>query len=83
MARPLNEIARDISRDWTKMNYAAKPYVQAMSSLKDMKDMYMADTAQDIVLRFLNNASTWRGNMARSVKLELKQMLRDNGYNIK
>lgn len=72
--RTLSNIARDIGRDWQKMNFAARPYWLAMLQLETMGDMYGADNARDIVARFLCNAGSWRGPVARSVKLELKQL---------
>ena len=32
-SRPLSTIAREIYQDWKKVNFAAKPYLDAMSSL--------------------------------------------------
>jgi len=73
--RPLHEIAREIRRDWKKPYFGAVPYLDAMSSLDSIKDMYMYDTADSIVRYFLANASTWRGEKAREIKKELKSML--------
>jgi hypothetical protein len=33
------------------------------------------DTAKSIVLYFLSNASSWRGEKAKSIKAELKKMV--------
>lgn len=75
MTRPLNVIANEIVFDWgTKVNYAAKPYLDAMMSLHDINDNYYLDPATDIVIRFLCNAGSWRGEVARRVKKELKEM---------
>lgn len=73
--RTLNEIAKEISNDWKKMSVHAMPYVRAMRELKSLNDQYFMDTARDIVLRFLCNAGTWRGETARRIKKELKEML--------
>ncbi len=73
-ARPLSVIAREIYNDWKKVNYAAKPYLDAMSSLNSIKDKYMFDDGISIVLYFLSNASTWRGPKAKEIKAELKKM---------
>lgn len=75
MTRPLHEIARDISKHWPKVNYAAKPYLEAMSSLNSIDDNYYHDTARSVVLYFLSNAATWRGEDAKRIKAELKSML--------
>ena len=74
--RPLYEIAALIYRDWKPINFAAKPYVEAMSSLENMDSKYMADDARSIVLYFLSNAQTWKGPVARIIKTELKNRLK-------
>lgn len=72
--RPLYEIADEIRRDWKKVNYAAKPYLDAMGSLTSIKDNYFMDSGKSIVLYFLSNAASWRGEVAKRVKAELKAM---------
>jgi len=75
MNRPLHEIAREIRRDWgAKVNYAAKPYLEAMSCLDSIRDNYYDDSARSVVAYFLANASTWRGETAKRIKAELKAM---------
>lgn len=73
-SRPLCAIALDIRRDWTRPYFGAVPYIDAMRSLNTMADMYGADSAKTIVVYFLANANTWRGETARRVKAELKAM---------
>ena len=73
--RTLREIAREIRLNWARVNYAAEPYLQAMSSLESVSDRYYFDTGRDIVLRFLSNASSWRGESARRIKAELRAMI--------
>ena len=73
--RPIFEIAREISYTWPSMNYAAKPYHEAMLHLMDINDTYGADSAKSIVMYFLSNASSWRGEQARRIKAELRGML--------
>jgi len=70
--RPLYEIARDIRNDWKKVNYAAVPYLEAMATLSSIEENYILDTGHSIVLYFLANANTWRGDKAREIKRELK-----------
>jgi hypothetical protein len=76
--RPLHEIADEIRRDWKKVNYAAVPYLDAMGSLSDISDNYYADSGAGVVSYFLTNAGSWRGETARRVKKELKDMLKAN-----
>jgi len=74
--RPLYEIASEIRRDWGgKVNYAAKPYLSAMSGLNSITDSYGYDDARSIVLYFLSNASSWRGENAKRIKAELKALV--------
>lgn len=78
MTRPLQSIAIDIADDWGKANYggrAAQPYLEAMFDLDKITDMYYADSGKSIVLYFLANAGSWRGETARRIKAELKGML--------
>lgn len=72
--RPLYEIAAEIRKDWKKVNYAAVPYLDAMSSLSSIKDNYYYDSGVSVVLYFLCNANSWRGEVARRVKKELNVM---------
>jgi hypothetical protein len=72
--RPINVIARDIKREWAKVNYAAKPYLDAMLDLNSINDSYYHDNARSIVLYFLANASSFRGEKAKALKLELKAL---------
>lgn len=74
--RPLHEIAKEISKLWKNINYAALPYLNAMHELTSTKDKYGADSGKSIVLYFISNASTWRGNDARRIKEELRYILR-------
>jgi len=74
-SRPLYEIAREIRKDWgSKVYFGAKPYLDAMASLNSINDNYGWDSAKSIVLYFLGNASTWRGETAKRIKAELKAM---------
>lgn len=74
MARPLYEIAAEIKKSWTKINPSAMEYLSAMMCLNSINDNYYFDSAHEIVLRFLSWANTWRGEDARRIKAELKQM---------
>ncbi len=73
-SRPLYEIAMEIRKDWKNVYFGAVPYLEAMSSLNSINDMYGMDSAKSIVLYFLSNASTWRGETAKRIKAELKKM---------
>lgn len=72
----LREIAGVIAKDWKKVNFAAKPYLEAMFSLGSVDDMYYMDTGKSIVAYFLCNAGSWRGEVAREVKKELNKRIK-------
>jgi|TARA_R110000803_G_scaffold37492_1_gene80784 hypothetical protein len=74
--RSIRLIATEIENDWTKVNYSARPYLEAMYSLNEITDEYYFDSGKSVVLYFLANAGTWRGETAKRVKLELKGMLK-------
>ena len=75
--RSISTIAREIQRDWgAKVNYAAVPYLQAMTQLHSIDDAYGYDTGRGIVARFLGNAGSWRGPKAKEIKAELRKMLK-------
>jgi hypothetical protein len=73
--RPLYEIASEIRKDWgSKVNFAARPYLDAMATLNSINDSYGWDSGKSIVLYFLSNAASWRGETAKRIKAELKAM---------
>lgn len=73
--RPLYMIAREIERTWPNPYFGAVPYIHAMGGCSHITDSYGYDSARDVVLYFLLNAKTWRGEDARRIKAELKGML--------
>lgn len=77
MTRKIYQIAAEIRQDWKNVNYAAAPYLDAMLDLGTMEDFYGLDSAQSIVLYFLANAGSWRGENARRIKAELKSMAKE------
>lgn len=77
--RPLNAIAAEIKRDWrTRLNGAAIPYIEGLSELRNARDRWCMETGVDAIQGFLNNAQTWRGEVARRIKLELKAILKEH-----
>jgi hypothetical protein len=72
--RQLYEIASEIRKEWPNANYAAVPYLNAMRGLSSVTDSYGADNGKTIVLYFLANAGAWRGEAAKRIKAELKEM---------
>lgn len=80
MHRPLYVIADEIDFNWSLVgkgvNFAARPYLNAMRQLDSIDDMYYYDTADSVVRYFLANATSWRGETAKRIKAELKGMLK-------
>lgn len=72
MSRPLHVIAEEISANWPKPYFGAVPYLNAMRELNSISDSYYLDSAVSVVLYFLANANSWRGEKARAIKAELK-----------
>lgn len=74
--RTLQQIANEIREDWKKPYFGAIPYLKAMATLKTVNDNYHFDSGRSIVLYFLGNAQTWKGETAKRIKAELKAMLK-------
>ena len=72
--RPLSVIANEIKKDWKNVYFGAIPYLMSMECLNSINDNYGMDSAKSIVLYFLSNASTWRGEKAKAIKAELKKL---------
>ena len=70
------QIAAEIKKLWKNVNFAAKPYLDAMMHIGSVADGYGADDGKSIVLYFLSNASSWRGPDAKRLKDELKAALK-------
>jgi hypothetical protein len=73
--RPIHAIAADIQRSWKNIYFGAKPYLEAMFCLQTPSDSYGYESGRVIILYFLSNATTWKGDEARRIKAELKSML--------
>lgn len=74
--RQVWEIAKEIRADWKKVYFGAVPYLNAMGCMRDIRDKYGEDSGESIVLYFLSNATTWRGDVARRCKAELKALVK-------
>jgi hypothetical protein len=76
LARPLYEIAAEIRKDWKNVYFGAKPYLDAMQTMSTAREQFGYDSGNSIVLYFLSNAKTWRGDVAKRVKAELKALVK-------
>lgn len=74
MSRPLYQIAQEIGWNWKPVGPAAYPYLRAMYSLNNINDNFGLDSGKSVVLYFLSNAASWRGDVARRIKSELKEL---------
>lgn len=77
----ISEIAELIHADWSKqgkgVNYAAKPYLEAMLDLEKITDKYMYDSGASVVAYFLSNAQSWKGDVAKQTKKHLNSLLKE------
>ena len=73
--RAIHSIAADITREWKNVYFGAVPYLNAMKSLSSISEDYYGDRAETVIIYFLANAQTFRGEQARSLKLELNNLL--------
>lgn len=74
--RSIREIAREIRKEWHPVYFGAVPYLEAMHQLDKITDDYYADSGESVVRYFLANANFWRGEAARRIKTELKEILK-------
>lgn len=72
----VSEIAYAISKDWQNISLYAKDYLNAMKEITDIDGAYYADSAKSVVMYFLANASSYRGENARTYKALLKEMIK-------
>jgi hypothetical protein len=72
----VSEIAHAIAKDWANVSPYAADYLNAMKEIRSVEDNYYADTAKSVIMYFLANANTYRGENARSYKALLKEMIK-------
>lgn len=72
----ISEIATLIGEDWKNVNYAARPYLEAMSSMDNINDNYGMDSGVSIVSYFLSNSSGYKGEASKLIKKELNRRLK-------
>lgn len=75
MERPIWKIAQEIKQDWKNVNFAAKPYLDAMMAMDKVTDSYGFDSGDSIILYFLSNANSWKEEKAREIKKKLKTLV--------
>jgi hypothetical protein len=75
----ISQLAAIIRKDWRSKGtiyFGAVPYLEAMHTMDKITDNYGLDSGRSIVLYFLANAQTWRGEVAKAVKLELNKRVK-------
>lgn len=75
--RYLFEIAEDIYQNWPNISEGAWPYLHAMKHLCTINNYFFQDSARSVVLYFLANSATFKGEKAKQIKNELKQILNE------
>ena len=70
------EIAYAIESDWKNISPYAQPYLDAMKQLESVSGAYFADSGASVILYFLANAGSYRGEGARAYKALLKAMVK-------
>lgn len=81
MTRTIAQIAQEIEQNWNAtskngVNYAAKPYLSAMTTIHsaDPNAPYIFEDARTQIIYFLANANSYRGEVAKAHKAELKKI---------
>lgn len=74
--RAIYDIAAEINSDWRTINPYAQQYLEALFALETINDRYYEDSAESVVLYFLSNATSWRGETAKRIKAELKALVK-------
>jgi hypothetical protein len=72
----VSEIAHAIAKDWANVSPYAVDYLNAMKEIRSVEDNYYDDSAKSVILYFLANANTYRGENARAYKALLKEMVK-------
>lgn len=74
--RPIYQIAQDIKDAWKNPSPYALAYLNPMLTLNSIEDHYFFDDAERIILCFLNEARSFKGEKAKELKQELKDLLK-------
>jgi len=72
--KPIWVYAQEIEETWPKVSIYARPYLDAMHQLHAPNDTYGHDDARSIVTYFLCNASGYRGEHAKRIKQDLRDL---------
>jgi hypothetical protein len=68
------DVVRTIRADWRNPYFGAVPYLEALEGLASWDARFGVESARSLAPYLLNNLKTWRGDVARSVKAQLKEV---------
>jgi hypothetical protein len=77
-ALKLSELAEMAYNDWPAArseNHPAGAYLVPLLGLENLQSRYGVERGEGLVRYFLANAGSWRGEIAREVKRELRRRL--------
>ena len=88
-ARRINVIIREMIADmrnicnnqktpttWREKYWAAAPYINALLDCETVNDQYGADSAKILIAYLLGNLSGYKGDKAKALKKELKDLIK-------
>lgn len=70
------EIVRTIRADWRNPYFGAVPYLDALEGLTTWDCTVEFEHARALAPYLLNNLRTWKGEVARTVKAQLREVSR-------
>lgn len=73
----ISAIAEIIKKDWKTPHPWATSSLDFMLSIEDIGEMYIDDSAVNIVQDFLDSADSWQSLTAWAVKCKLTQLIRE------
>jgi hypothetical protein len=75
----ISELAFIIYKKWSNIYFGAKPYLETMQTFNQvsLSGNYGYDSKKSIVLYFLANATTFKGEYARAIKKELNKRVKE------
>lgn len=71
----ISVLFRHVKANWKNPYFGAIPYIDALLCCSELDSVYGVETARDLIPYFLANAQTWRGDVARMIKAELKRRI--------
>lgn len=69
----LRELAMMVMDDWQDMPEEARPLLAAMMVLENVQDMFCWEPGREVVSSFLVESRSWSGDLASTVKRELRR----------